>query len=546
KSSSLSKDDVAQYEDVIAPAPPLGPKPPLHSGDVANRMKDRPLPPPPRPTRKPRRPDGSDHHDLDGGAERIIPLTVPNDSSIDEVETATQTDPVSEDFGLDAEIAAVTERAARAHDGDQLEGALNRFREGNAKALSERPKSSRSGSRPETPASILIERKVSTPSLNHESIVEASLTVQPLEEFDDDQYIAELVKKYVSDERKPEPRRTDTFERRFRKSTNSLTREDEIRPVEAGNSLRTPTMRSSRTSVDGRLSATTPEPLRNRARDLEQQRIREMELQRTRELEHQRLRELEIQRAIEAEQARQREMELQQQKATVAAAQAASNGPAADATPQQDGAVKLEDPTNAVPVTAVPSVDVVDGAAAALPTSASLPSDQAPIRPPLPPMAAPFVYHPDYLSASAAAASYLLRGIPGSEEDLGLGPSAPQRRRRHHRSKRESTSEEDFQREQRRHRHGTRSPEPSIPTLGGQLVRACGSSIRQTGDDLMAMLRASSKDENKRDLHIAIIILIVIVAGLMALGMSGEKAVHHHHWDYFSPPGHGSTYTTRH
>ncbi|XP_061507573.1 uncharacterized protein LOC1276410 [Anopheles gambiae] len=702
KSSSLSKDDVAQYEDVIAPAPPLGPKPPLHSGDVANRMKDRPLPPPPRPTRKPRRPDGSDHHDLDGGAERIIPLTVPNDSSIDEVETATQTDPVSEDFGFDAEIAAVTERAARAHDGDQLEGALNRFREGNAKALSERPKSSRSGSRPETPASILIERKVSTPSLNHESIVEASLTVQPLEEFDDDQYIAELVKKYVSDERKPEPRRTDTFERRFRKSTNSLTREDEIRPVEAGNSLRTPTMRSSRTSVDGRLSATTPEPLRNveiapnvieeiverlrtteqqhidelhklhqeqledlrrqhdeqkrlqeqkleeqqrqlleqqnqqlletqqlkeqiqqqqehqkmllaqqqnqqqqllvaqqqqqllmeqqekerelqrekerellkereqelerarererelhlarelelqrareieqqRARDLEQQRIREMELQRTRELEHQRLRELEIQRAIEAEQARQREIELQQQKATVAAAQAASNGPAADATLQQDGDVKLEGPTNAVPVTAVPSVDVVDGAAAALPTSASLPSDQAPIRPPLPPMAAPFVYHPDYLSASAAAASYLLRGIPGSEEDLGLAPSAPQRRRRHHRSKRESTSEEDFQREQRRHRHGTRSPEPSIPTLGGQLVRACGSSIRQTGDDLMAMLRASSKDENKRDLHIAIIILIVIVAGLMALGMSGEKAVHHHHWDYFSPPGHGSS-----
>ncbi|XP_035914463.1 uncharacterized protein LOC118513144 isoform X1 [Anopheles stephensi] len=718
KSSSLSKDDVAQYEDVIAPAPPLGPKPPLSSGDVASKMKDRPLPPPPRPTRKPRRPDGSDHQDLDGGAERmVLPM---HDTSIEEVETATQTDPVSEDFGLDAEIAAVTERAARAHDGDQLEGALNRFREGNAKALSERPKSSRSGSRPETPASILIERKVSTPSLNHESIVEASLTVQPLEEFDDDQYIAELVKKYVSEERKPEPRKTDTFERRFRKSTNSLTREDEIRPVEASNTLRTPTMRSSRTSVDGRLSATTPEPLRNveiapnvieeiverlrtteqqhidelhklhqqqledlrrqhdeqkrlqeqkleeqqrqlleqqnqqllqtqqlkeqilqqqehqkmlltqqqnqqqqllvaqqqqqllmeqqekerelqrekerellkereqelerarererelhlarelelqrareieqqRARDLEQQRIREMELQRARELEHQRLRELEIQRAIEAEQARQREVELQQQQQQqqkAAAVQAAPKEPKEEGVPQQEVATKVEEPlTTASPTASAPvpaSVDVVDGAAA-LPTPSTLPSDQPPTRPPLPPMAAPFVYHPDYLSyhgvapssssaaAAAAAASYLMRGVP-SDEDLGMTPLAPQRRRRHHRSKRDSTSEEDFQREHRRHRHGTRSPEPpSIPTLGGQLVRACGSSIRQTGDDLMAMLRASSKDENKRDLHIAIIILIVIVAGLMALGMSGEKAVHHHHWDYFSPPGHGSS-----
>uniref|UniRef100_A0A182J173 Uncharacterized protein n=1 Tax=Anopheles atroparvus TaxID=41427 RepID=A0A182J173_ANOAO len=419
--SSVSRDDVRgrHYEDV---APPIGPKPsgPVRSGDVANKMKDRPLPPPPRPTRKPRRPDGSDHHDLDGGAERLLAMDV------EEVETATQTD----EFGLDAEIAAVTERADRAQDGDLLEGALSRFREGNAKALSDRPKSSRSGSRPETPASILIERKVSTPSLAHESIVEASLTVQPLEEFDDDQYIAELVKKYVSDERKPEPsRKADTFERRFRKSTNSLTREDEIRPQEVGVSLRTPTFRS----------------------------------------------------------------------------------------------------TAASPVQ----------------------SEQPPMRPPPPSMATPFVYHPDYLSyampttssaaAAAAAAAYLTRPTP-SDDDPSLTPLAPQRRRRHHRSKRESTSEEDFQRVERRHRHGTRSPEPpSIPSLGGQLVRACGSSLAQTGEDLMSMLRASSKDENKRDLHIAILILIVIVAGLMALGMSGEKAVHHHHWDYFSPPGHGSS-----
>ncbi|XP_049546799.1 uncharacterized protein LOC125957848 isoform X1 [Anopheles darlingi] len=725
-----NRDDVGQYEDVLeGPVPPQRPPPPAIQRDVANKMKDRPLPPPPRPSRKPRRPDGTDRHDLDGGAERVVSVDA------EEVDTSTQTDPVSEDFGLDAEIAAVTEQAAaaaaaaatsnRLADTEQLEGALHRFRDGNTKALSDRPKSSRSGSRPETPASILIERKVSTPSLAHESVVEASLTVQPLEEFDDDQYIAELVKKYVSDEaRKPEPRRT-VDERRLRKSTSSLGREEEIRPVETlGTSLRTPTIRStSRTSVDGRLSAATPEPLRNveisptvieeiverlrtteqhhidelhklhqqqledlrqqheaqkrlqeqrleeqqrqlleqqsqqlhetqqlkeqilqqqehqkmllaqqqnqqqqllvaqqqqqllmeqqekerelqrekerellrereqelerarererelhlarelelqrareveqqRARDLEQQRIREMELQRAREQEHQRLRELEIQRAIEAEQGRQRELELQQRAAQAAASAAAAAAASQVVAKETEAAAPRNETSNDAQQqpaveekqqqAAEVSVDVVDGVAIAtateLPPAAATATGSAapPVRPPLPTLPQ-YAFHPDYLAYGippAAASPYLLRPSSVPSEEDGMTPLAPQRRRRHLRSKRESTSEDDQhqqrEQQQRRHRHSTRSPEPSIPSLGGQLVRACGNSLRQTGDDLMAMLRASSKDENKRDLHIAIIILIVIVAGLMALGMSGEKAVHHHHWDYFSPPGHGA------
>ncbi|XP_052873684.1 uncharacterized protein LOC128279002 [Anopheles cruzii] len=702
--------EVAPYEDVLdagptqAPAPPRPPPPAtkLKSGDVVNRMKDRPLPAPPRPTRKTRRPDGTfDHHqDLDGGAERMV--------SAGEVETATQTDPLSDDFGLDAEIAAVTAAASRATDTEVLEGALSRFRDGNARALSDRPKSSRSGSRPETPASILIERKVSTPSLTHESVVEASLTVQPLDgEFDDDQYIAELVKKYVSDEaRKPEPRKTERSDR-FRKSTSSLGRsEDPIDPVAVGGSsaLRPASLRStSRSSVDGRLLAITPEPLRNveisptvieeiverlrtteqlhidelhrlhqqqledlrrqhedqkrqqeqrleqqqrqlldqqsqqlnetqklkeqivqqqnqqqllltqqqnqqqlllvaqqqqqllmeqqdkerelqrekerellRERELELERARERErelhlareaeLQRAREVEQQRLRDLELQRAIEAEKVRQdrglRELELQraieaEQARHREAAQAQAAHEAAVAREQAGAAAhesqvaKETAPTASEPPTEGATVDVVDGATVPVVTPQEQPP--VPVRPPLP--LPPFAYHPDYLAygvspsaaaaAAAAASSYLMRAnAPPSEED-GMAPLAPQRRRRHHRSRRESTSEEDQQlhreRERRQHRHATRSPEPSIQSLGGQLMRACGTSLRQTGDDLMSMLRASSKDENKRDLHIAIIVLIVIVAGLMALGMSGEKAVHHHHWDYFSPPGHGSS-----
>lgn len=152
----------------------------------------------------------------------------------------------------------------------------------------------------------------------------------------------------------------------------------------------------------------------------------------------------------------------------------------------------------------------------------------APQRPPLP----QYMY-PDYPGFSVIPPSfYQMRNY--SDEEM-IPPQASHRRRRQVR-KRDSTSEEEYQREQRtKSRNSTRSPEPSVAALGGQFLRACGSSIHQQGTNLMEMLRACSKDENKRDLHLALIILIVIIAGLMMLNL-GEKSVHHHHWDYFNPP----------
>lgn len=154
-------------------------------------------------------------------------------------------------------------------------------------------------------------------------------------------------------------------------------------------------------------------------------------------------------------------------------------------------------------------------------------TDEPPARPPLP---VRFSY-PEFTSA-VPPSFYQLRDLSGEE---AVHPQTPHRRRRHQNKRKDSTSEEDYQRDHRSKSRGGASGDQSIISLGGQFARACGNALRDSGGQLMEILRASSKDENKRDLHIAIIILIVIVAGLVLMGM-GEKPVHHHHWDFFNPP----------
>lgn len=154
-------------------------------------------------------------------------------------------------------------------------------------------------------------------------------------------------------------------------------------------------------------------------------------------------------------------------------------------------------------------------------------SEEAPVRPPLPSQYQPTTQIPPSF--------YQLRDY--SEEEQPHLP-APHRRRKHQpKQRKESTSEEDYQKDQRtRSRTGqaSGSSDQSVLGLGGQFLRACGSSLMDSGNHLMEVLRAASKDEQSRDLHIAIIILIIIVAGLFLMGM-GEKSIHHHHWDFFNP-----------
>ncbi|XP_058838863.1 trichohyalin [Topomyia yanbarensis] len=282
-----------------------------------------------------------------------------------------------------------------------------------------------------------------------------------------------------------------------------------------------------------------------RSKELEQQRLRELELQRTMELEHQRLRELELQRIQETEIQRAREAARDAELQRARDAEIQRIREAEMQRLREVEMLRVRESSGAVGSTEWSIEQEANESAhgtkkathEAVTVEPEATKEVIPTRPPLPrispqiPVPPPFAYQ-EYMQHPQSF--YPTRNYSDEE---GAIPQAPHRRRKHHRSRRESTSEEEFHREHRKQCHETRTPEPSIPTLSRQLIRACGSSIRQTGDDLMTILRASSKDEKKRDLHIALIILIVIVAGLMALGMSAEKAVHHHHWDYFNPPG---------
>lgn len=152
-------------------------------------------------------------------------------------------------------------------------------------------------------------------------------------------------------------------------------------------------------------------------------------------------------------------------------------------------------------------------------------AEEAPSRPPLPAQY-------DQQTSPVPPSFYQLRNYSEDEQQPHL--PAPHRRRKHHqKQKKESTSEDDYQRP--RSRAGTSNGnDQSVLGLGGQFLRACGNSIAEGGNQMMEILRAASKDEQSRDLHIALIILIIIVAGLFLMGLS-DKAVHHHHWDFFNP-----------
>ncbi|KAL7047962.1 hypothetical protein ACKWTF_003156 [Chironomus riparius] len=152
-----------------------------------------------------------------------------------------------------------------------------------------------------------------------------------------------------------------------------------------------------------------------------------------------------------------------------------------------------------------------------------------PERPPL-----PEDYHQS--SSQIPQSFYQLREF--SEEDSKAPHTTHHRRRKHQPKKKDSTTDDDYPKDPKdqrpRSRAGT-SSDQSVASLGGQFLRACGNSLIDSGNQLMEILRASSKDENYHDLHVALIILIVIIAGLYLMS-TGDKSVHHHHWDFFNPP----------
>lgn len=162
-------------------------------------------------------------------------------------------------------------------------------------------------------------------------------------------------------------------------------------------------------------------------------------------------------------------------------------------------------------------------------------SEEPPKRPPTP---------TDYTPTSEIPASfYRLRSGISDDESVPSKPPAtlPKHRSRKHPRRPESSSEDEHNRHHRHSHHGGRSQD-SITDLSGQLIRACGralsSSLNTAGNSIVDFLRSLTKnqDDQQKDLSLVLIILIIIVASLMMLGISGDRSVHHHHWNFLNPP----------
>ncbi|KAJ8916888.1 hypothetical protein NQ315_013356 [Exocentrus adspersus] len=153
------------------------------------------------------------------------------------------------------------------------------------------------------------------------------------------------------------------------------------------------------------------------------------------------------------------------------------------------------------------------------------------VPPPRPPQ--PFL---DYLPSQPPASFYAYKAQ--KEVEASSIPKVP-RRRRPIRSRSRSSSDDSLVTPISR-RYNSRSPEePSISHLSGQLASACVSrghnALKRLIADITDTVRKNT--DGKLDLHVMTIILLILVAGLILLDYGVEKTVVHlHHWEYFNPP----------
>lgn len=150
--------------------------------------------------------------------------------------------------------------------------------------------------------------------------------------------------------------------------------------------------------------------------------------------------------------------------------------------------------------------------------------DEPPPRPPRP--------LDEYFPSQPPASFYALRAQQFAQDDIPLPP----RRRRHQKAAPISSSEDSAPAVTRRR---VRSPEPSIPQLTGQLVRACGYAADRSFKRLITHITKNvlNNADGQQDMHVMVLILLVLIAGLILIGWGeGRTVIHHHHWEFFFPP----------
>lgn len=84
----------------------------------------------------------------------------------------------------------------------------------------------------------------------------------------------------------------------------------------------------------------------------------------------------------------------------------------------------------------------------------------------------------------------------------------------------------------------TDSDRPTLTDLMFQILQICHSSVGQAIHSLLEQIIPEDR-EKRNEVQAAIWVMTIIVAGCLMLGLqSNEKIVHHHHWDFHFPPPH--------
>ncbi|XP_055702484.1 uncharacterized protein LOC129801446 isoform X3 [Phlebotomus papatasi] len=581
--------DATQYEEIED----LDSHKDLQSGEVIKKMKERPLPPPPRPERSLKRPkkykkDDKPDDDRDGGG-------IMSDSrplNIEEVEVSTQTDPLPDDFCceeleitsdmktitpsqcktlediLKEEQEAELERAQQLAAEQSLSRGLQRFRESNHRSLSERSRASTldrpktPGSRPISPNAVVVERKISTPTM----LTEATLSVEPV-----DEPISSEIRPSQEHSREvlEEPRTEVEEEKLLKEILNE-------QPVEI------------LAETESNIEATIPEPSQSLQED-RQENQEENEREKQEEITRRMQDEVEAELERCAQRLEQVIDVLQQDDVPPVPPPRRKSSAGESLIPQQtSGNLQLRDLSvdrlNVNQLQAgrlfvselegsslstqdlecksgnlvVKSIElpkgiieeIVDRVRSQMPAPSTVSAPQTtthedpelekepPARPP-PPHG---YYHlpSEFYPYSLPPASFYRLRDPSDEDEQP--PTTSHRRRRHHRQHRDSSEDEDHGRESRtRSRHRSRSQD-SIIDLGGQFLKACSSQAGRSVRQILQMVRATVvKEENRNEVNVVAMLLIVLMASLVLICMGGgDRTVHHHHWDFFNAPGNGN------
>lgn len=566
--------DLTQYVEIDEPFEEIHKN--LNSGEVVNKMKDRPLPPPPRPPRGSRRGKKDKDDPEEASLRSEIPMEFSQSYEVDtakgdsvmEIEVSTQTDPLPDDVdfelgleeNLDMSISSslrdiidedsmLTKSQAKLVESNRISRPTSRSEK--SLKLSE-PKISEL-SKPNigrtSPTVILVEKRVSSPTrINErdEMLTEASLTVQHI---DIDQSQIPDVPPL------PRPRGISSTSK---KSKNSITASDE-RALEKVNDA---------VSRDVQLDNLVTQRLQ--VRDLDVGRLNVAELQANKilvsDIEGMTLQVTELDSksghiSVSGIEFSQSVIdEIVKKFAEISTSHAPPPVPPQPVvnlevveTPRP---VSREEQTQTdnVPVESEetkPKAEMVcspeQEAAQSLPPPRPPSAEDTvgpPQRPP-PPDLTPLLY--SYLQdITIPPISFYPprplrnRSFPEFHETPNQTPAPPTRRaKRKPAAPHSESSSEDGRPRPSPRRAGAplRTNEPTITEAGAQFLRVCHSSISRTIRNMFnSFMSYISGAEDKKDIQMAMVIFLVLIAGLIMFGLSDSRAIHHHHWEFFNPP----------